>query len=185
MSLPSPTSRLIGPQRFPRTTTRAFSLVELMMGILIISILFAFAVPSYQRIQRKARASAVANDFRVFGAIFQTYAHEKGSWPVESSAGVVPPGLTNQEIQAAVWTKITAMGGKFDWENNQAHPGGTSPGGKWRAAIAITAPTDGSAPLNIDADLMEEIDRLFDDGNLNSGIFRKGFGDCPILIIEQ
>ena len=176
------TSRLLGRQRFPRPATRAFSLVELMIAVLIISLLFLMAVPAYQRIQRKARATTIANDLRVFGAAFQAYAHEKGTWPPEAAAGVIPTGITTQDIQTNKWTVMTPMGGKFDWEYNQVHPGGTSPGGKWHAAIAITSTSD--APLILDADLMEEIDETLDDGDLTTGNFRKGFGDCPIFILE-
>ena len=158
------------------------SLVELMIVVLIISLLFLAAIPTYQMIQRKARSAALANDFRVFGAVFQAYAHEKGTWPAESPSGIVPPGITSSDLQTDAWTKTTAMGGHFDWENNQSHPGGTSPGGRWRAALAITGtPT---APLMIDAALMRDIDESLDDGDLETGNFRKGFGDCPILIIE-
>jgi type II secretory pathway pseudopilin PulG len=146
--------------------------------------LFLAAIPAYQRIQRKARAAAISNDFRVFGAVFQAYAHEKGTWPAETAAGVLPTGISADEIQTSNWGKTTPMGGKFDWEYNVVHPGGTSPGGTWHAAIAITAPVDGSAPLTIDADLMTEIDESLDDGDLTTGNFRKGFNDCPILIIE-
>lgn len=182
MRVSSHPSRLLGRQRFPRPADRAFSLVELMIAVLIISLLFLMAVPTYQRIQRKARATTVANDFRVFGAAFQAYAHERGSWPLEAAVGVVPTGFTSQDLQTGVWATKTPMGGKFDWENNQVHPGGTSPGGKWRAALAITGTAD--APLVIDADLMKEIDRALDDGDLTTGNFRTGFGDCPLLIIE-
>jgi type II secretory pathway pseudopilin PulG len=182
MSVPSRPSRMIGRQRHPRAGTRAFSIVELMVAVLIISLLFLMAVPTYQRIQRKARATTVVNDFRVFGAAFQAHAHEKGSWPAEAAAGVVPTGVSKQDIPTEIWGRATPMGGKFDWENNQSHPGGTSPGGKWRAALAISGTTD--APLIIDADLMEEIDEALDDGNLDSGNFRRGFGDCPLFILE-
>jgi prepilin-type N-terminal cleavage/methylation domain-containing protein len=181
MIVPARTTRLLGGQRLPRSAA-GMSLVELMIVVLIISMLFLAAIPVYQRIQRQARAAALANDFRVFGTVFQAYAHEKGSWPAESATGVVPPGITNDDLQTNAWTKTTAMGGYFDWENNQAHPGGTSPGGRWRAALAIAGTP--SAPLMIDASLMREIDEALDDGDLETGNFRKGFGDCPILIIE-
>lgn len=175
-------TRLIGRQRLPRSAAGVVSLVELMTVVLIISILFLMAVPTYQRIQRKARATAIVNDFRVFGAVFQAYAHEKGSWPAESAAGVVPTGVDAQDISIDVWTRKTAIGGKFDWDFNQAHPGGTSPGGRWRAALAINATADSG--LLIDADLFEEIDEALDDGNLTTGNFRLGFGDCPLFILE-
>jgi len=175
-------SRLIGRQSIPRSTAGVMSLVELMVVVLIISMLFLAAVPAYQRIQRKARAAAIVNDFRVFGAVFQAYAHEKGSWPAESAAGVLPTGITSADLQTDTWANSTPMGGHWDWEYNQVHPGGTSPGGRWHAAIAITGTSD--APLNLDTDLMQEIDDDLDDGDLDNGNFRKGFGDCPLLIIE-
>lgn len=182
MTLLSHRSDLIGRQRLPRLANGGFSIVELMIAVLLISLLFMMAVPTYQRIQRKARAAAVVNDFRVFGAAFQAYAHEKGSWPAEAAPGVIPTGFSSQDIQTESWSKKTPMGGKFDWEFNQVHPGGTSPGGRWRAAVAITGTSD--APLLIDADLMQAMDESLDDGNLETGNFRKGFGDCPLLIIE-
>ncbi|MEJ1972721.1 MAG: type II secretion system protein [Lacunisphaera sp.] len=177
MTVPPPASRLIGRQRIPRSTA-GLSLVELMIVVLIISVLFLAAIPAYQRIQRKARAAALVNDFRVFGAVFQAYAHEKGTWPVETPPGVLPPpGFTGEDIQTDAWTKPTPMGGQWDWEYNQHHPGGTSPDGTWHAALAITG-------ANVDAELMQEIDDSLDDGDLETGNFRRGTLDCPILIIE-
>jgi prepilin-type N-terminal cleavage/methylation domain-containing protein len=159
-----------------------FTLVELMVVVTIISLLFLTAVPTYRQIQRKARASTIANDFRVYAGVFQAYAHENGSWPPEAAAGVVPIGISPDEIKVDAWSAVTPIGGKFDWEYNQLHPGGTSPDGRVRAAIAITGTAD--APLLIDADMMEMIDRELDDGNLATGSFRLGFGDCPLYIIE-
>lgn len=178
---PRPT-RLIGRQRLPRSAAGVISLVELLTVVLIISILFVMAVPTYQQIQRKARATTLINDFRVFGAVFQAYAHERGTWPAETAAGVVPAGIDNEDIPLEVWTRATVIGGKFDWENNQVHPGGTSPGGRWRAALAIN--TTGDSSLIVDADLYEVIDEALDDGDLATGNFRLGFGDCPIFILE-
>ncbi len=182
MSVSPPPSRLIGRQRLPRSAAGVVSMVELLTVVLIISILFLMGVPTYQQIQRKARATAIVNDFRVFGAVFQAYAHERGSWPAEVAAGIVPAGLDAEDMQTDTWTRATPIGGKFDWEFNQSHPGGTSPGGKWRAALAINA--TGDAPLLVDADLFELLDEALDDGNLTTGNFRLGFGDCPLFILE-
>jgi type II secretory pathway pseudopilin PulG len=165
----------------PRSAA-GLSMVELMVVVTILSFLMMLALPSYQRIQRKTRASAVINDFRVFTAVFQAYAHETGNWPPEAAAGVVPTGITSQDLQTDVWTHATPIGGKFDWEFMQVHPGGTSPGGTWRAAITITGTAD--APLLLDLDLFQQMDAALDDGNLATGNFRLGFGGGPILIIE-
>ena len=154
-----------------------------MVVVLIISMIMALAVPSYQRVQKKAKAAAIANDFRVFGAIYLSYAHENGAWPAEVSAGIVPAGITTEELKTNVWTSPTPTGGEFDWEYMQVHPGGTSPGGTWRAAIAIS--DAGPKPLIIDLELYQMIDEAIDDGDLTTGSFRLGFGNCPIYILEQ
>jgi type II secretory pathway pseudopilin PulG len=157
-------------------------LVELMVVVLIISMLFLAAVPTYQRVQRRARAAAIGNDFRVYSAALQAYAHEKGSWPPESPAGVMPDGMAGQGLKTDAWTHRTPIGGKFDWENDQVHPGGTSPGGRWRAAIAISSTSD--TPMLQDAELFRELDQQLDDGNLETGSFRISGDGGPIFILE-
>ena len=173
--------RLLGRRSIPRSAA-GVGLVELMVVVLIISMLMALAVPSYQRVQKRAKAGALVNNFRVFSSVFLAYAHENGAWPAETPAGVVPAGITSQDIKIDVWTNPTPTGGKFDWEYMQVHPGGTSPGGRWRAAIAITD-TSG-APLLIDTEMYQMIDQALDDGNLNTGSFRLGDNNCPIFILE-
>jgi type II secretory pathway pseudopilin PulG len=148
-----------------------------MVVVLIISMLMAVAVPSYQRVRQKAKAAALVNDLRVFAAVFQAYAHENGVWPVETPAGIVPAGITSQELKVDVWTHVTPNGGKFDWEYNQIHNGI-----KYRAALAIT---DGDElPLVVDMEMFHQMDLALDDGNLNTGSFRLGDGNCPLYILE-
>ena len=166
-----------------RQSNAAFSLIELMVVVTILSLLFLIAVPTYQRLQRKARTAAIVTDFRVYATAFQAHAHDTGTWPPESPAGVVPTGMTPEELKFDDWVHITPMGGKFDWENNQVHPGGTSPGGRWRAAITISPTSD--APIVNDAALLLDIDRAIDDGDLNAGSFRLGFGGNPLFVIEN
>ena len=161
---------------------KGFTVVELMVVVTIISMIMLAGVPTYNRIQRKARASTVVNDFRVFAAVFQAHAHETGSWPAEAAVGVVPAGMNNAELKAEAWQKPTPMGGQFDWDFNQVHPGGTSPGGRWRAAIGIAS--SATSAVILDVDLMEEIDRTLDDGDLNTGSFRLGGDGGPLLILE-
>ncbi len=175
------TSRLLGRRDIPRSAA-GVGLVELMVVVTIISMIMLAAVPTYNRIQRKARASAVVNDFRVFAAVFQAHAHETGSWPAEAAVGDVPLGMTEAELKSESWQKITPMGGQFNWEFNQVHPGGTSPGGRWRAAIAIT--DSATSPVILDQALLLEIDRALDDGDLTTGSFRLGGDGGPLFILE-
>jgi len=175
------TSHLRDRRDIPRSAA-GVGLVELMVVVTIISMIMLAAVPTYNRIQRKARASAVVNDFRVFAAVFQAHAHETGSWPPEAAVGDVPVGMLTTELKPEAWQKITPMGGQFNWDFNQVHPGGTSPGGRWRAAIGITdSPT---SAVILDQALLLEIDRDLDDGDLTTGSFRLGGDGGPLFILE-
>lgn len=177
----SNSNRLLGRRDLPRSAA-GVGLVELMVVVMIISMIMLAAVPTYNRIQRKARASTVVNDFRVFAAVFQAHAHESGTWPAESAVGVVPAGMNNAELKAEAWTRITPIGGQFDWDYNVVHPGGTSPGGRWRAAIGINS--SATSAVILDEELLKEIDRALDDGDLTTGSFRLGGDGGPLFILE-
>ena len=176
MRVPLPFSRRIGRQAIPRSTA-GVGLVELMVVVLIISMLMAMSIPTYKRVQRKARSAALANDFRVFTAVLQARAHENGSWPPEVAAGIVPEGITKDDIQLDSWVHPATIGGQFDWESNQIHNGT-----RYRAALALVDTAD--APLLADLDLYQEIDAALDDGNLATGNFRLGQNNCLLFIIE-
>jgi type II secretory pathway pseudopilin PulG len=153
-------------------------LIELMVALTILSFLFLLAVPTYQRIQRKAKSAAIVNDLRVFATAFQAHAHDAGSFPPESAPGEVPVGMTPEEIKYDDWRHMTPIGGNFDWENNQTH-GGV----KYQAAITIVPTAD--APFTSDDELFLDIDRAIDDGDPDTGNFRRGFGGYPLFIIEN
>jgi type II secretory pathway pseudopilin PulG len=154
-----------------------------MVVVTIISLLMLAAAPTYNRIQRKARATTISNDFRVFAAAFQAHAHESGAWPAAvADAGIVPPEMTAVELKPESWTRVTPMGGQFGWEYMTVNPGGTSPGGRWRAAISIKSTS--TSTMLVDADLLEEIDQTLDDGDLTNGSFRLSGDGGPLYILE-
>jgi type II secretory pathway pseudopilin PulG len=151
-------------------------LVEIMMVVLIISVLAMLSLPAFQRVRRKARTAAVANDFRVFGAAFDTYAHETGGWPPNSAAGVVPPLMAGR-INAAAFTRTTPIGGKYNWEYNRTHVGVV-----YKAAISISGTA--AAPLTFDLAQYTDIEKTFDPTlDWYAGTFHLGTGNIPLYII--
>jgi prepilin-type N-terminal cleavage/methylation domain-containing protein len=172
----NPSNRL-GSRRVRPAAVCGFTLVEIMVVVTIISLLAMLAIPTMQKIRRKARASAIANDFRVFATAFLTYSHENGAWPAESAAGITPTGM-DPYLKGGSWPRISPMGGHYNWDNSQLHQGGFRP----HAAIAISA--TGDAPLLIDADQLKEIDFAIDDGDLTTGNFRLGSGNAPLFVVE-
>ena len=162
--------------RCARGRTAAFTLVEVMVTVTIISLLAAASVPALKAVKRRTVATAIGNDLRTFAAAFDTYAHETGSWPAEVAAGVFPPEMANR-INSTAWLRPTPFGGQYNWDNNQMHAGT-----RYRAAIAISSTA--ASPVIQDVDLLEAIDRIIDDGNLATGIFRIGADDEPVFIVS-
>ncbi len=160
----------------PPRRSAGFTIIEIMVTLGILSILIASVVPRITGTKRQALAAAVVNDLRTFAAAFDTYAQEKGGFPPEVDAGVLPPEMADR-ISNTVWLRQTPIGGQYNWDNNQLH-GGTH----YRAVIQICETATASLPQ--DLDLWEAIDRMVDDGNLATGNFRLGANDEPIFIIS-
>jgi prepilin-type N-terminal cleavage/methylation domain-containing protein len=175
MSSPSP-----HPQNRHRHTrfgsAGGFTLVEILVVVVIISLLAMVAIPGVKIVQRRAKSSAIVNDFRVFATAFETYAHEKGSFPAEADVGEIPVGMETY-LKTDAWKRVTPMGGHYNWEKDQLH------GGPIKAAIAITGTAD--APLPYDVNQLLDIDKAIDDGNPLTGNFRLGAEMCPLFVIER
>jgi len=159
----------------PRRRRAGFTLVEIMVVVTIISLLVALAVPAMILVKRQSLATAVGNDLRVFAAAFDVQSHEGGAWPAEVDAGVVPAGMA-ERLNTTAWLRPTPIGGHYNWENAQTHAGT-----QYRAAIAISSAA-GSTVME-DVDLFEAIDRILDDGNLNTGNFRIGSDNEPVFVV--
>ena len=161
-----------------RFGTAGFTLVELMVVVLIISVLASIAVPSFIRVQRRAKTTTIVNDFRTFAAAFDTYAQENGTWPAESAAGVTPTGMSTL-LNSTAWERKTAMGGQYNWENNQMHFGT-----KYQASIAISATA--SSPLPLDVNQLTDLETVIDKGSFNwlGGNFHLGTGLIPLFIVQ-
>jgi prepilin-type N-terminal cleavage/methylation domain-containing protein len=156
---------------------RGFTLVEIMVVVVIISLLAMMSIPAFQRIQRRSRSAAIASDVRTFATVFSTYAQERGTWPEDTDPGEIPAGLDGQ-LNSTAWARVTPMGGRYNWEQNQLHAGV-----RYTAAIAISATAD--SPLVVDANQLRDIDSVLDDGNLNTGSFIIGANGNGVFIIER
>jgi type II secretory pathway pseudopilin PulG len=158
-----------------RSRLAAFSMTEIMVVLTIISLLGAIGMPTLQKVRRHTAATAIGNDLRTYAAAFDAYVHETGAWPAETAAGVFPPEMASR-IYAATWVKPTTIGGQYNWDRGQMHAGRT-----YAAAIAIS--DTATSPFTQDADLLQAIDAIIDDGDLTKGNFFIGDNDEPVFII--
>lgn len=156
---------------------RGFTLAEIAVVTLIISILAALAVPYFKQSIISARSDTLINDLRVFTQAFQAHLQEKGDWPAEQAdPGQLPTGMDGY-LRQSNWERVSPIGGYYNWDNQQRHNGL-----KLQAVIAIC--TVGEIKVTSDRIQLEDIDRKLDDGNLSTGNFRLGFRNEPIYIIE-
>ena len=161
-----------------RARTAGFTLLELSVVLFIISVLVALGVPALKKLQFRARATAVANDLRVFSGALQTYVHDKGDWPAGASTpGEFPAGMEGY-LRESNWSHATPVGGRYVWAPNTLQQGE-----RYRAAIVLSSATGSS--VTEDRNQLLELDRVIDDGNVETGNFRLGFRNYPVFVLEH
>src|SRR5262249_40084240 len=144
-------------RHWPRSRTRAFTLVEIAVVVTLLGLLIAIGVPTYRRLTLKSKATATISDLRTFSATFVTYNLQQAKWPeATGNAGEIPPELIS--ALPAAFTKPTPIGGYYEWLKDSIYG---------KAAITISS-ANGSLATD-DAELVEMIDQLMDDGNPSTG----------------
>jgi prepilin-type N-terminal cleavage/methylation domain-containing protein len=76
-----------------RRTKNGFTMVELFIVIIVMSVLAGIALLKYLDLRNQARAAEVAGDFRSVMVAAYNYHGEHEAWPADGAPGVVPPSL--------------------------------------------------------------------------------------------
>jgi prepilin-type N-terminal cleavage/methylation domain-containing protein len=144
---------------------RAFTLVEIMVVVVIIGLLVAMAIPGFQRVRHSAIGKRYLNDVRQIVSGAERRAAETGTYP-PNGIGALHPDLRGY-VPDSLFGTATPLGGVWDWDYDQ---------NGFKASVSVYQYTAAD-------DLLLHIDRSCDDGNLNSGIFRKD-GSKVIYVIQ-
>jgi len=80
-------------RRKDRIGSRGFTLIEILLVLVIISILTAVAKPNLHRALVKARAADVVGELNVIKVAILTYRADRNEWPPDRNRGTIPPGL--------------------------------------------------------------------------------------------
>jgi len=167
---------------FPRSSHRfdsrskAYTLVEVMVVVVIIGLLAAAGLPGYRHLTMRSKVTAVENDLRQFSTAIQTYALQNGHWPADAAAQVIPPELAN--AMSANFTNKSPIGGAYKW-NYDVPADGVA------VKAALIVQTVSGNPINDDQELFEMIDKQMDDGNLETGNIQVGSTNSLVFIIEK
>jgi hypothetical protein len=128
------------------------------------------AIPAMNRVREKSQRARFISDLRTFSAAFENYNLQNGVWPPNAGNGVLPVGMTSGDIKVASWTtQKNSVGGRWNWDQNNF------------GAVAAISTTNVTAS---DA-FMLKVDRLIDDGDLETGMFQKNSGRFVYMLVAQ
>lgn len=139
---------------------RAFTLIEILIVVVILGILAAIVVPQFTSASQDAAQASFVRNLRTFSNAAVVYKSRGGYYPRQAPTGVVPEGF-GEFVDAVVWGSRTPIGGNWDYEYNSSGIG---------AGIGVHFQNADEFPGEA---YMQQIDRLFDDGDLTTGGFRE------------
>lgn len=142
-------------------SVRAFTLVELMLGVGIIALLSSLAIPGYLAARHYAFRSSFLAELRKTSEAFQLYGAENKRFP-DSVGGFqeMPGGMENYMPKNSTWLTSPKIGGYWAWLNS------IDPYYDEYDGLIVFNGIDATA------DQLQEMDAKLDDGNLASGSFR-------------
>lgn len=138
----------------------AFSLVELVIVVVILGVLTAVAAPRFFNSSRDAKINATVEMAQRINRCAMIYHGQTGTWPRDRFDRVIPPEL-KPFLDAGWFSQQTPIGGAWDWNGD-----GSIIPHKGISVIYLSG-------MDIPADLWDQLDTRFDDGNLNSGEIRR------------
>ena len=152
----------------------AFTILELMIVVSIIGLLAILAVPAALKQRMRARDSAFLNDLRILSAAFEQYAIERGDYPSDAGPGIEPAGFSSYMPARIRWDAETHIGGQWEWD--RANNSAAKIYGVY-AGLSVVNPKRTTLQ-------MADIDVRLDDGDIDSGRFRRRDGGY-IYVFEK
>lgn len=145
---------------------RGFTLVELVVIIVLLAVLGGVALPRFFDISNRARATAIAAEFKMIRGCFLTYQRDTGSLPPDTSSWGQPMPMMDAYWMEYPLAKDNAVGWQYDW--NPQFSGA-------QVGMFAVGPQAMPDDARLQA-IMTIVDSLIDDGDLNTGLFRRDFG---------
>lgn len=161
---------------------KGFTIVELLIVIVVIGVLAAITIVSYNGVQRRARATSIVSDLKAAEKAFVSYKAitNTGSWWDERD-----PALTEGSSNPSIASIIAAQPAFRDFLQQPPTTAGLGTTSVWAYDNDSDIYNGCSASLagvnlvlgNVTStDMMQTIDDTMDDGNLSCGKIRYAGG---------
>ncbi len=142
----------------------AFTLVEILIVVVILGILAAVVIANLSGASEPARQGSFVYELKYFVDQAEIYRARTGQYLPDGGSGTLPAGFEDY-VDAEDWENGTPIGGVWDTEFNDNG-----------VTAALGVHFNGQGQTRDDA-YMTQVDALFDDGDVNTGVFRKLAGD--------
>lgn len=149
-------------------TKQGFTLVELMVVVTIIGLIASIAIPAFTQSRQSSIATRTSNDFRQFADKFNLYNLATGDWPADGYPATVPDGMS-ESLAGGGWQHTSPIGGNWDYDYDQFG---------FTAGVSIQS-------LTANDETLTAIDRLIDDGNLETGALYKTGPDRLSFVLAE
>lgn len=140
-----------------RQARSAFTLVEILIVVVILGILAAIVVPQFTGATDEARMGAFVSSLKTYADACEYFSAKEGHFPPDSSSGTMPPEFAGY-VDQDEFESPTPLGGVWDTEFNDS--GVTAAVGVHFQGVPVP-------------DYMQQVDEIFDDGDLSTGLFQQ------------
>jgi prepilin-type N-terminal cleavage/methylation domain-containing protein len=146
-----------------------FTIVELLIVIVIIAILAAITIVAYNGIQNRAKASAVASDFKKIEKGLRLLATEQGlgAWWIDNTLNGTPNPTINSLVADTDLKKyMQSLSNSTGTENTWIYD---NDGDTYTGCSAASTGGVNIYAYNMDLSVAQLVDNSIDDGNLTCG----------------
>lgn len=147
----------------------AFTLVEIMIVVAILTNVLLVALPAFIRSRNMAQNTRYISDMRTIVGAFEMYAAENNRFPASASPNIVPAGMSIY-LSGIPYTDGNAIGGQWYWS--------------YDSAASPAARLGSVSPFNLDDVRMTDIDERIDNGILSTGAWRKSGAKDVYYVVE-
>ena len=162
--------RHCAPPSAAATVRSAFTLIEVMIVIVIIGLLASIAVRNLDLSSTQTRETTFVRSLNSFVTAVQLYHAREPDFPPQEARGVIPESLESY-LPPGAWHNETPIGGLWDIDRDDAN-----------VTFAIGVHYGATIPPT---EMLERIDAIVDDGDLETGRFRRFGTNRFYLVLEE